>query len=164
MVRLAICAISLAAVSYAQEPSKVTFCELQKDPAAYDKKLIEISGTVSRGFENFTLYSLDCGVHYAVWLEYGGVVNSGTVYCCGVDASRGRSEPLTVAGIQTELVEDDKFREFDRLVQRTPSSTARATLVGRFFAGEKRGEMWSGYGHLGCCSLLVIQQVRSVVP
>lgn len=38
-----------------------------------------------------------------------------------------------------------------------------ATLVGRFFAGERlalfNGKRWGGYGHMGCCTLLAIQQV-----
>ncbi len=42
------------------------------------------------------------------------------------------------------------------------------TIVGRFFSGEKvrypGGESWSGYGHMGCCTLLMIQQVLSVDP
>ncbi len=44
--------------------------------------------------------------------------------------------------------------------------TFRAHLIGRFFAGLKqhtpKGDFWGGYGHLGCCSLLVIQQVLAV--
>lgn len=44
----------------------------------------------------------------------------------------------------------------------------RATLVGRFFSGEKvtyeDRVRWGGYGHMGCCSLLAIQQVASVEP
>jgi hypothetical protein len=45
---------------------------------------------------------------------------------------------------------------------------AHASLVGRFFAGKEisdpRGKRWGGYGHMGCCSLLVIQRVLSVDP
>jgi hypothetical protein len=41
----------------------------------------------------------------------------------------------------------------------------RATLVGRFFAGKRveffKDEPWGGYGHMGCCTLLAIQQVVS---
>jgi hypothetical protein len=41
-----------------------------------------------------------------------------------------------------------------------------ATVIARFFAGDLRhipaGDRWGGYGHLGCCSLFVIQQVLSV--
>jgi hypothetical protein len=43
-----------------------------------------------------------------------------------------------------------------------------ATLVGRFFSGRKErwpvGDSWGGSGHLGCCSLLVIQQVLAIDP
>jgi hypothetical protein len=40
--------------------------------------------------------------------------------------------------------------------------------VGRFFSGKEisypNGKHWGGYGHMGCCSLLVIQQVLDVDP
>jgi hypothetical protein len=43
-----------------------------------------------------------------------------------------------------------------------------ATIRGRFFAGQEiadpRGKRWGGYGHMGCCSLLVIEQVVAVDP
>ena len=43
-----------------------------------------------------------------------------------------------------------------------------ATIVGRFFSGEQvkypKGVYWGGYGHMGCCSLLMIQQVLAVDP
>jgi hypothetical protein len=40
----------------------------------------------------------------------------------------------------------------------------RSTLVGRFFAGKDRGEaaIGRGFGHWGCCTLLVIEQVLSI--
>jgi hypothetical protein len=67
------------------------------------------------------------------------------------------------------LVSDQRFSQFDKLIQRGPDSMVRATLLGRFFSGElmTRGNskpFWGGYGHMGCCSLFVIQQVVSVDP
>ena len=45
---------------------------------------------------------------------------------------------------------------------------AHATILGRFFSGTQTTDTnetsWGGYGHMGCCSLLVIQQVVSVDP
>jgi hypothetical protein len=72
-----------------------------------------------------------------------------------------------------ELVDDQRFRDFDRLVQRRPDSVLYATLVGRFFSGERQdikggilpgGAVWRGFGHMGCCSLLAIQQILDVEP
>lgn len=77
----------------------------------YDQRLVEVTGFVTRGFENFTLFDPACTSSHDVWLEYGGT------------ADGRRAKPLTV--------EDT---------------------------------LWGGYGHLGCCSLLAIQQVLSVEP
>lgn len=147
-------------------PEKVTLCELKKDPAAYNHKLIEVTAFVSHGFEDFTLFDPACSSWPRVWLEYGGTSKSGTMYCCGVTADRSRPKPLVVENIPVPLADDAQFREFDRLLQRRPDSVVRATIAGRFFAGEQvkypKGTFWGGYGHMGCCSLLAIQQVLSV--
>ena len=150
-----------------EEPVKVTVCELKTDPAAYNHKLVQVTGVVSHGFEDFTLSDAACPAWPAVWLEYGGVTNSGTTYCCGVSAARKRSKQLVVEGISIPLVADRHFHEFDRLIQQRPVSITRATLIGRFFSGKKettKDGNWNGFGHMGCCSLFVIQQVVSVAP
>jgi hypothetical protein len=71
-----------------------------------------------------------------------------------------------VEDIEIPLVEDDTFREFDRLIHIPPDSMVHARIVGRFFAGRKdrliHPDTWGGYGHMGCCSLLAIQQIESV--
>jgi hypothetical protein len=45
-------------------------------------------------------------------------------------------------------------------------SIVHATLVGRFFSGRlikyPKGSSWGGYGHMGCCTLLAIQGIKSV--
>ena len=159
-------------LGFAQEQAlPVTVCQLQDDPAAYNHRLVEVTAFVSHGFEDFGLFDLACHSPQAVWLEYGGKAKSGTMYCCGETADRHRPKQLTVENIPIPLVENEQFREFDRLVQppfrsgRTGAIT-HATLVGRFFSGRKtvypKGTFWGGYGHMGCCSLLAIQEVKSV--
>src|SRR5262249_53391556 len=110
----------------------------------------------------------DCPPWLGVWLEYGGIRASGTLYCCGAPAIRTRPKPLLVEKILIPLVDDELFRKFDKLLQRQPDSVVHATIVGRFFAGQQvkypSGTSWGGYGHMGCCSLLAIQQVISVDP
>jgi hypothetical protein len=76
---------------------------------------------------------------------------------------------MTVEEIPVPLVDDAYFQRFDDLLHRHRYTLLlHATVVGRFFAGEKihnpKGTYWGGYGHFGCCSLLVIQQVLSVEP
>lgn len=150
------------------EPEKVTLCQLAKDRAAYDHKLIQVTGFVSHGFEDFTLFDPGCSSRFDIWLEYGGTAASGTMYCCGVTASRSRPKQLVVEQIPIRLVEDAQFGEFDKLLQRRPDSVVHATIIGRFFAGKQteypNGRSWGGYGHMGCCSLLAIEQVVSVDP
>lgn len=150
------------------ETVSVSLCDLKKDPGAFNHKLVEITGFVSHGFEDFTLFDPSCSSWPEVWLEYGGTDKSGTMYCCGVAADRSRPKPLVVENITVPLVDDARFREFDGLIQRRPDSVVRATIVGRFFAGElvkyPARTHWSGYGHMGCCSLLAIQQIVSVDP
>jgi hypothetical protein len=150
----------------APEARKLTVCELSKDPHAYNRQLIEVTGFISHGFEDFSLQDPECPSWPWVWLEYGGTVRSGTMYCCGVTADRSRPKELEVEKIAIPLVDDELFRKFDELVQRPPDSLVHARIVGRFFSGRKMqypaGTFWGGYGHMGCCSLLAIERVLSV--
>ncbi len=164
--------LPLGVIAFAQEPSRpVSVCQLQNDPAAYNHKLVEVTAFVSQGFEDFNLFDLSCRSWQGIWLEYGGKAKSGTVYCCGDTSDRNRPRQLKVENTPIPLAENEQFREFDKLLQppfRSDSHGAvvHATLMGRFFSGEKMvlpsGTFWGGYGHMGCCSLLAIQQVRSV--
>jgi hypothetical protein len=144
---------------------KVSMCALQADPASYNHKMIDVRAVVSHGFEDFTLSDPRCERRSGVWLEYGGRVNSETEYCCGVKAGP-RAAALVVEGITTGLIDDALFRRFDARVRSRGDVSFRAHLIGRFFAGLKqrtpKGDFWGGYGHLGCCSLLVIEQVLAV--
>jgi hypothetical protein len=159
----------LAAAAPRQTVEKVTVCQLQEDPAAYNHKLVEVTGFVSHGFEDFGLFDPTCAARGGgVWLEYGGKVSSNTMYCCGVTPSHARPKQLVVEEIPVTLTDDETFRRFDEMIQRPRGSVARATVVGRFFAGRQvkwpAGTRWGGYGHMGCCSLLAIERVVSVDP
>jgi hypothetical protein len=172
---LIVCAgLSLAELSVARaieqqgRPEPVDICDLQHDPAGHDHQEIQVSGAVVHDFENFSLSDARCHSPSGVWLEYGGALNSQTMYCCGHAPGSPRGETLRVDGIALPLVDDALFRRFD---DRNKSVSGRvtfgATLVGHFFAGKKKQRpdglvYWDGYGHLGCCSLLVIQQVVDV--
>lgn len=159
------------AYGHCEQPARVTACQLLAEPERYDHALVEVSGDVSHGFEDFTIDSHRCAnssLSTGLWLEYGGTRASGTMYyCCGVTADRTRSEPLTVDGVVTGLRDDSIFRDFDQIIHNKPYAQARATLVGRFFAGKPQkswGGKWAGYGHFGMFTLLVIEQVLSVAP
>lgn len=157
--------LCFAGVVRCEETQKVSACQLADNPAAYNHKLIEVTGFVSHGFEDFGLFDPTCASFPYVWLEYGGKAKSGTMYCCGVTADRSRLRDLVVEGIRVPLVKNKEFEEFDNLIHLSPSSVVHATVVGRFFSGkETKGAFGRGYGHMGCCSLLAIQQVISVDP
>jgi len=158
--------LTVRSAAYCQDSQKVTPCQLKSDPASYNHKLVELTSFVSHGFEDFTLFDPTCPTWPDVWLEYGGTVASGTMYCCGVSNNRSRPQNLEVEKISVPLVDNEPFRAFDKLIQRSPDSVLHATIVGRFFAGSDGdgppGSSLRGYGHMGCCSLLAIQQVLTV--
>lgn len=179
-IKLSACAaivLALGAIASAQtpipaeeQPALVTICQLESDPAAYNHKLVEVTGFVSHAFEDFTVFDPICPSRLGVWLEYGGKGKSGTMYCCGVTADKHRANELKVEGISIPLIDNDQFREFDKVIQPpfrsgVHGSIVHATLVGRFFSGRlikyPKATFWGGYGHMGCCALLVIQEVKS---
>src|ERR1700744_4250939 len=75
--------IALISVTFsrAQKPTITSVCQLKKDPTAYNHKLVEVTGFVTHAARNFTVYDPTCPTWPAIWLEYGGSINSGTVYC-----------------------------------------------------------------------------------
>jgi hypothetical protein len=169
-----LCVLVVCGTACCQEqPEKVTVCQLKIAPPAYNHKLIEVTAFVSHDFEDFTVFDPTCPSWPDVWLEYGGTSKSGTMYCCGVTADRHRPEELEVENIPITLTVNDEFRRFDKLVQppfrsERHGSIVHAIIVGRFFAGERqrfaKGNPWGGFGHMGCCTLLAIQEIKSVDP
>jgi hypothetical protein len=168
-VALCVSAALFSTVARCEVPEKISLCQLKQTPGAYNHKLIQVTDFVSHGFEDFTLFDPSCPDWPAVWLEYGGTSKSGTMYCCGVSGDQNRRpKELEVEKITVPLVEDGFFLEFDKSIHRAPDSIVHATIVGRFFAGKETrsssGSWWRGYGHMGCCSLLAIQQILSIDP
>ena len=160
----------LAQTAATSDPHQVTYCELSRDPSAYNHELVRLTGFVTHGFEDFQVTEPDCPTQgFSIWLMYGGKAESNTMYCCpGEAAQEKRSDSIKVEGIQIPLVDDHIYQQFADLLKREPDTTVRATIVGRFFSGEKvpfgTSTHWRGFGHMGCCSLLVIQRVESFEP
>jgi hypothetical protein len=154
----------------AANPREVTYCELSRDPAAYNHELVRLTAFVTHGFEDFHLADPTCHTQgFSLWVTYGGKAQSDTTYCCpGESATKTRPEPLTIEGIQVPLVDDVIFKGFTNLLTKEEDTTVRLTAVGNFFSGEKQTlngkTSWGGAGHLGCCSLFVIQRVESFEP
>jgi len=152
------------------KPHEVRYCELSRNPSAYNHELVRLTAFVTHGFEDFQITEPDCPTQrFSVWLMYGGKAESNTVYCCPGEAGREtRSDLLTVEGVQIPLVRDPTFQQFNELLKKEHDTTVRSTVVGKFFSGTKEtvdtGTFWRGFGHMGCCSLLVIQRIESFEP
>lgn len=160
--------VELSSESLNDEPIKVSVCELANNPPEFNHKLIQVTGFISHGFEDFAIFDPSCSTRQSIWLEYGGTNKSGTMYCCGVTADRSRPEPLEVEKIPISLTIDEQFQQFDKLIQQEHDTTIHATIIGRYFSGEKHeypnGTFWGGYGHMGCCTLLAVERIVSVDP
>jgi hypothetical protein len=97
-------------------------------------------------------------------MEFGGKASTGTMSTVS-GLNRTRREPAIVEGVTVPLVEDANFHRFDELLHQGNGNLVHAQVIARFFAGKENlygRKGWSGYGHMGCCSLFLIQQVVSV--
>jgi hypothetical protein len=102
-------------------------------------------------------------------MEYGGTESTATMYCCGFTPKPTRLTELIVEGIQLQMVENENFKILNKLLHKDYGQIARGTFRGTFFSGKQTTyssgkSFWGGYGHMGCCSLFVIQEVTSVFP
>ncbi len=161
----------VSGAGWCQKPVEVTPCQLKTDPPTYDHKIVRVTGFVSHGFEDFTLFDPRSPSWTGVWLEYGGKTGSLTVYLgCG-KTQRTRPKELQIEGIVVPLTLNKQFEEFDKAIQPAfhsgqQGAILRATLVGRFFAGKRvellKGTSWGSFGHMSCCTLLAIQEVETL--
>ncbi len=168
---LALLVVSIHARS--EEVISTTVCEIIANPAAFNHRLVKLTGTVQEATQQFALSVAPCGAvkvgnWTGIWVEYGGRVRTGAKYCCGNSAATVRDRPsdLRIEGVETSLVENDQFRAYDSRLK--AKGHASATLIGRYFSGEKEWMHggseyhWGGFGHLGMWSLLVVQEVTCV--
>ena len=165
----------ISPICWAQEPIRVAPCDLITAPEKYSGKVVQVTARVYLAFEDFSLAQPGCEEAYpGVWLIYGGdepTPTSSTVN----DRSRKPGSVMKVNGIPIPLVHDAALKLFtQRLnpVRITPIDDrscydcylyrVSATITGVFFAAKKDAKSFSGYGHLGCCNLLAIEQVADV--
>jgi len=144
-------------------------CSVSADPDAWNHKRIRLSGIVTKEFESFTITDPGCPQTedaVGIWLTLGGRTSPGVIYCCPGEGQRDRAQAVTVNGITVPLIKDAMLAQFVRLLRGNETFSGRATLVGRFFAGQRadRDLNWRGYGHFGCCTLFVIERVEALAP
>jgi len=150
--------------------TRIALCDLIENAEKLAGRQVEVSGIVSRGFEDFTFRDDACkrkestSKNLDVWLTFGGKRGSGVKYCCGqtIDSSVDREAPLVVNGVPTVLIENDALRRFEEITNvRKGYGKAKARLIGRFFP-TKGNQEFAGYGHFGTYSLFVIERVEDV--
>lgn len=146
-------------------PRDVTLCQLATDSKPFDRARIRITTFVRFGFEDFSLFDPTCdkNTRFSFWVTFGGDVASGAIYCCPGEGMPGRSTPSAKAAFP--LVDDKNYRAFRQLLQSEGDTTVRVTAVGTLLRkpDPEPGNLMSamrGYGHMGCCSLFVIEQIE----
>jgi hypothetical protein len=166
---------ALPGLAESQTIQEISLCQLKQNAPEFDHKVVRVRGTASFGFEDFTLYDPHCTDHKgtAIWLTFGGDVSDIAIYCCG-DHSREPGRNIRIEGESVSLLKDPAFDQFYKLLRASRNHmpngerctgdchfySVTATLTGLFLANTKGA--FAGYGHLGCCSLLVIERVTDV--
>jgi len=147
------------------EPKDVTLCELAALPQQFHQGRIRITALVSFEFEHFALADPGCefpkGSDFQAWVAFGGDVPSGAIYCCPGEGVSGQP-PAPSKNAAIPLVDDRATRNFRALLAKEGDTIVRASLVGTLLVKpDDRSPLgtMSGYGHMGCCSLFVIEQV-----
>ena len=160
--------------AWARAAQDVDLCTLKLNSAKFDGQRIRIRGTVSLGFENFSIAAIDCSHPIAsyIWLTFGGDFPEQAVYCCG-DHSRRKHQDLVIQGRTIPLKRNAALEWFvqalnasrNRMPNGEPCENesckfyrVTASLTGWFFARNTE----RGFGHLGCCSLFAIERVEDV--
>jgi hypothetical protein len=162
----------------AEEP--LTPCQLALNQTSLDAKEVVVRGELHVEFEDSSFVP-DCeasSLH--IWVMFGGDVETPVVYCCG-DQGRTPGSTLKMRDLALPLKRNRQFEEFFKFLnarrQLAPTGVpcfyecylyrVTATFRGHFFLGKKTtlpdgGVVYRGYGHMGCCSLFVIQEVSDV--
>lgn len=165
-----------------------TVCEILKNPAAFNGKIVKIKGTVEAGFDQFAIKGAGCGQKVNdIWLAYpeGTKAKSGPAVVLQLQPARNFAGTVAVAEQRAAVTLDKSkdFKQFDSLLSTSFKGdgmclgcgryTVTATLVGRLDAQkagvtfDKAGKIAAigGFGHLNAYSArLVLQSVSDVAP
>jgi hypothetical protein len=159
----------------AEAPLRVTICQLESAPDAYDRKLVEVRGRVIYSKFDFEMDS-SCRSHgRAIWLDFGGDLLS-PAYAPNWNlgpflAPKPPGKDVRVRGLPVPLVHnallDQLVNDFRAMRARMPNGRpcgyeclfydVTATVKARFFSASK-----GAFGFENCCHLLVIQRVLDV--
>src|SRR5208283_5651345 len=133
----------------AAAPVDVNVCDVVKNPASFDGKMVRIKGTVVAGFDEFAIKDAtdpNCGFQVnAIWLSYpqGTKGKAGPAAMVQVQPARNFSgQYAPPARTPVTLDKSKEFKQFDSLLAQTHEKGAdvclgctryevTATLVGR---------------------------------
>ena len=162
-----------------------TVCDILKNPASFNGKIVKIKGTVTASFDQFVIRGTDCGVRINdIWLSYpeGSKAKAGPVALLQMQPAQnftGTSTPEQRTPVVLEKSKD--FKQFDSQLAAPakvdamclgcPRYEVSATLVGRLdgtqakVQRDKDGKVvgFSGFGNLNAYNArLVLQSVSEV--
>jgi hypothetical protein len=140
-----------------ERPWSVSPCELLKNPGMYNETLVSVPGLVLYGSQEFSTHGFDCADDYGVLrLEFGGNPSD--------PAERFRLPQARLEASTVPLKKDTDYDTLQRLMKAAVSSgqikMLRATLTGRFFAGQAVGTKSGEIKHPN--ARLVISEVELV--
>lgn len=165
-----------------------TVCDVLKDPASFNGKMVQLKGLVTAGFDQFEITDKGCGVQVnAIWLDYpeGTHGKAGPVALLQLQPARnftGTVQPPPATPVK--LDKDANFKNFDSLLSTVHKINGMclgcnryavtATLVGRLdgvakagLQRDKAGKITSiaGFGNLnGYPARLVLESVSDLTP
>lgn len=164
-----------------------TVCEVLKNPASFNSKIVRIKATVTAGFDVFAIKDPSCNQKLnAIWLAYpeGTKGKAGPAATLVLQPAKNFAGTVTTVNRTPVSLEKNKdFKQFDQLLS-TPVKSAglclgcvkydvTATLVGRLDGAtpsiqrDASGKIVaiSGFGNLNAYSArLVLQSVADVAP
>jgi len=189
----------LAGGLFAQAPAQpstqvadVNVCDVVKNPAPFDGKMVRITGTVVVGFDQFIVEDAkdpNCGYQVdGIWLSYpaGSKAKAGPAAMLTIQPAKNFAGKFTPPSrTPVTLQKDKEFKQFDSLLSQTHQKGAdiclgctrykvTATLVGRLdtvadatLKRDASGKIvgFGGFGNMNAYpARLVIQSVSDVTP
>ena len=136
---------ALAAASLHAQAVNTTVCDVLKNPAAFDGKMVTIKGTVVAGYDQFVISDGNCAQDVnSIWLDYpaGSKVKSGPISSVQLAPAKNFAGTLAAANrAPVTLLKDKVFKQFDSALTAVHTTTAlclgcarntvTATLTGR---------------------------------
>jgi hypothetical protein len=135
-----------------------TVCEVLKNPASFDGKIIRLKGTVISGFDEFVIKDSTCGQAVnGIWLSYpeGTKAKSGPVAMVQLRLDKNSAEVTAPNRVAVTLDKNKDFKQFDSLLATPHKSltclgcmkyTVTATLTGRIDGSKTAGATREGTG------------------